>query len=84
MDDDELQQLEQTAHNMIKSLVLMRALSLPHAIINEAQLIDNYISLYAVRQAMWNAVQQGMYRENPDESEGGWLFNEDWQANESQ
>lgn len=76
----DLEQLERTAHNMIESLVIMRALSMPHDIINEAQLIDNYISVYAVRRAMAKAVQDGMYFESTDNDDGGWIFNEAWKA----
>lgn len=78
MTDDDLSGLEKTAHDMIMSLVLMRALSLPRESVNEALLIDNYISVYAVRQAMWNAVQQGMFIEQGEGDDICWVFNENW------
>lgn len=76
----DLGKLEQTVHGMVTSLVIMRALALPHGVINEAQLIDNYISLYAVRRAMAKAVQDGMYMENDKDDKGGWIFNEGWKS----
>jgi hypothetical protein len=60
---DDFGKFEESVHSLVMILVIRRAQEmLKHRdSVSEGDLIDNYISIYAVRQAMWKAVEDGMF-----------------------